>query len=260
MLRRAFALPTMATQSSRRNRVPERLKKIAFLVPRPGMTDAAFRTYWRDTHGPVVAGSPGYAAWRLRYAQNHVLGPGPIGEAFGFAGMAEFWLPGASPNEDTFAATPIYRDRIRVDELNFIDMGRTISMTAREEVVKPGSGAAKLVVLSARAQGLAAKDLRARYSQLARQALGQQGFGRHVAAWTASHVVEGTYRLPGGRAAEAIAVDCIEEFWFASPGDLDQAFASENWQHEVGPAMAALFGTRQSFTAEEIVFFDVLGT
>jgi len=238
----------------------ERLKKIAFLVPKPGMTETAFRQYWRETHGPLVAGSPGYAAWRLRYAQNHVLGRGPVGEAFDFAGMAEFWLPGTAPNEDNFAATPIYRDRIRVDELNFIDMDRTISMTAREEVVKPGSGAVKLVVLSARAQGLVAEDFRSRYSQRARQALSAGGFGRHVAGWTASHVVEGTYRLPGGRAADALAVDCVEEFWFASPRDLDQAFASDVWRREIGPAMTALFGARKSFAAEEIVFFDVLET
>ena len=61
-------------------------KKIAFLVPRAGMTTAAFQAYWAGTHGPTVAGSPGYGQWRLRYVQNHVLGAGPVGGPFGFAG------------------------------------------------------------------------------------------------------------------------------------------------------------------------------
>ena len=58
----------------------EQYKKIAFLAPRPGLGDPAFRRYWRETHGPLVATSPGYAAYRQRYVQNHLIGPGPTGQ------------------------------------------------------------------------------------------------------------------------------------------------------------------------------------
>ncbi len=73
-------------------------KKVAFLARRPDLSDDAFGSYWRQIHGPLVASSPGYAAYRHRYVQNHVLAPGPVGDGFAFAGMAEFWLPG--DNED----------------------------------------------------------------------------------------------------------------------------------------------------------------
>ena len=236
------------------------LKKIAFLTSRPGMSDPDFRTYWRGTHGPVVAGSPGYGAWRLRYVQNHVVEAGPVGSPFGFAGMAEFWLPGASPNEDTFSQTPIYRDRIRVDEVNFIDMDRTISMTATEQVVKAGSGKAKLVVLSKHARGGAAGGIERAYADHAAAALACPGFGDRVMGWTASHVVPGTFRLPGARSADALEVDCVEEVWFSDAAALDAAFASEAFRTAVAPARVELFdpAATSSFKAEEIVFFDVL--
>lgn len=231
------------------------LKKIAFLVPRPGMVDAEFRAYWRGTHGPLVAASPGYGAWRLRYAQNHVVERGPVGDAFAFAGMAEFWLPGDSPNEDTYAGTPIYRDRIRVDELNFIDMDRTVSMSAHEQVFKEGRGATKLVVLTSRAPGIAAEAFALEYGQrYALPLLADPAVGSRILGWEGGFVIPGTFRLPGARPVDGFAVDCVEEMWFASPDDAALVMAHARGLHG---AARPLFGVRQSFFAEEIVFFDL---
>ena len=226
-----------------------KLKKIAFLVAKAGMSDAEFRAYWRGIHGPVVAGSPGYGAWRLRYAQNHVLGRGPVGEPFGFAGMAEFWLPGTSPNEDVYAQTSIYQDRVRVDELNFIDMDRTVSMSAHERIVRPGRGPVKVVVLSARAPGLSCEAFADGYgTAYADPVLADPALSRRITGWEADLVIPGSYRLPGARPIDGPAVDCVEELWFASREDA-KAVLGPMTRH-------TLFGARQSFFAEEIVFFD----
>lgn len=236
-----------------------RYKKIAFLVPRPGLDTAAFQAYWVGTHGPTVAGSPGYGQWRQRYVQNHVLGAGPVGQPFGFAGMAMFWLPGDSPNEDAFSSTAIYRDRIAVDERRFIDMERTVSMAAIEDIVQPGSGPAKLVILSRRAPGVDATVLRRRYAaEFVAAARLAPGFAQQLAGWRVNHVVEGSFRLPGARPAEALAVDLIEEMWFASAAALQAAFASADYAQHVAPVAARLFaaGGRQSFVAREAMFFD----
>ncbi len=222
-----------------------KLKKIAFLVAKAGMSVAEFRSYWRGTHGPVVASSPGYGAWRLRYAQNHVLGRGPVGEPFGFAGMAEFWLPGNSPNEDAYAQTSIYQDRVRVDELNFIDMDRTVSMSAHERIIKLGRGPVKVVVLSARVPGLSCEAFADGYGM----AYADPALFRRIAGWEAGLVIPGSYRLPGARPVDGPAVDCVEEFWFASREDAG-AVLGRMTRH-------LLFGARQSFFAEEIIFFDV---
>ncbi len=232
-------------------------KKIAFLAPRTGMADAAFRQYWREVHGPLVAASPGYEAYRHRYVQNHILAAGPLGGAVAFSGMAEFWLPG--DNEDEFATTAIYRNRIRIDEMRFIDMDNTVSMSAVESIFKPGRGPVKLVVLSVRRPGLALADFHNAVSSAYRLAmLSAPGVGDRILGWTANRVVEGSCRLPGGRMTGALPIDCIEEMWFSSYADAFAAFASDGYFQAVRPIAQQLFSAEgcQSFLAEELVFFD----
>lgn len=235
----------------------EQFKKIAFLAPKPGMTDEAFRRYWREVHGPLVAASPGYEAYRQRYVQNHIVAAGPLGGSVAFAGMAEFWLP--RDNEDDFAATPIYRDRIRVDEMSFIDMDNTVSMSAVETIVKPGHGNAKLVVLSRRLPGLALADFhRAVSSAYVPAVLGAPEVGGRIRGWSVNRVVEGSFRLPGGRMTGALPIDCIEEIWFSSYAEANAAFSSEGYVQAVRPLAQQVFCAQgwQSFLAEELVFFD----
>lgn len=200
-------------------------KKIAFLVPRPGSTREEFSSYWSGVHGPTVAGSPDYARYRSRYLQNHFQGE-PFGEPFAYAGMAEFWLPG--DNEDEFAATATYRDTIKPDEERFIDMERTISMTAAEHVVVPGRGPVKLVVI--RRSEPAAPDI---------------ATGRvPVLGAVLNEVVVGSSRLPGARPVDD-PIRRIDEFWFASEPDALRAATA-----------LPTSGDWSAFVATEHLFFD----
>ena len=235
----------------------QQLKKLAFLTPKPGTTDQAFVRHWREVHGPIVALTPGYAHWRWRYVQNHVRGPGPVGTDFSYRGMAAFWLPGDCPNEDEFSATPLYRERIRLDEMNFIDMDRTVSMTAAEHVIRPGTGGLKVVIVSRRAAGVAADDFARRYAtDYVNAVLSSTACDRVICGWSVNHVLDGSFRLPGGRPAAA-PVDCIEEVWFGSDEDITHAFDAITSSGAIQRASTALFAPdRSSFQAEELVFFD----
>jgi len=235
----------------------EQFKKIAFLAPRPGLDDQAFRRYWLETHGPLVAASPGYASYRQRYVQNHILAPGPVGIRFAFAGMAEFWLPG--DNEDIFASTSIYRDRIRVDEIKFIDMQGTVSLTALENVVKTGRGRAKLVVLAGRKGELSLSEFhRQLATDYALSALRVPGLDQRLRGWRVDHVVEGSFRLPGARPVTALQIDCIQSFWFDSGAEMDAAFVCLGDAVRAGEVHDDIFSAANSwsFQAEERVFFD----
>lgn len=226
----------------------DRLKKIAFLVRRPDLSHEQFTRHWREQHGPLVARSPGYERYRLGYAQNHVLGTTPIGRPFPWSGMAEFWLPGEAPNEEDFSSTPIYRDRIAVDERLFIDMAATVSMAATETQVVDGQGPAKVVIAAVGAAG----DPSSGGPAFADDALSRcADLGRPVAGWTVNDVLPGTSRLPGARPLADLGIGAIHEVWFAS--DADRAAA-------MGPLSEAAAGRLDperttSFLAEQIVFF-----
>jgi hypothetical protein len=223
------------------------LKKIAFLVRRPDLTDAGFRVYWRETHGPVVAQSPGYERYRLGYRQNHVQGPTPIGTPFPWSGMAEFWLPGDSPNEDEYATTTIYRDRVAVDERHFIDMDRTISSTAHENRVLDGDGPAKLVIVAVPASDALEPHL------LAYDALDTVGgLHRLVSGWTVNTILPGSFRLPGALDVPDLGIDAVHELWFPDVAARAAAAAL------LAPALAQRLDPARtsSFFAEEIVFFE----
>ncbi len=219
-----------------------RMKKIAFLVPRPGLELAAFYRHWRGTHGPTVANAPGYATYRSRYAQNHRLGDGPVGGSFPYPGAAIFHLPGDGSNEAAFSASPTYREHIRVEELNFIDMDRTVAIAAREVVVRPGTGPAKLLIAGRRRAGLPQAEF---IAWLAAARAAELSAARGLVL---NDVIAGSLSLPGARPAEAQAVDCVEEIWFASAADIVVAADLDLSPYDRTSVV--------SFLAEEIVFFD----
>lgn len=262
------AMPCMAAQRVQNRVMADRpqFKKIAFLAPRTGMAPHEFSTYWREVHGPTVANAPGYAAYRTCYAQNHWVGDGPVGGHFPHPGIAVFHLPGDGSNEQAFAASPTYRDHIRIDELNFIDMDRTLSMTAIENVIRPsrgavpGSGAVKVVILGACRAGLDRATFDRRLHDICTDALvTARPFADHLQGWTLNHIIAGSFQLPGARAAEASTLACMQELWFASAQARDQAFGSSAYRDHLGPALQDLFADSPlySFQAREIVFFDL---
>lgn len=235
-------------------------KKIAFLVPRADLSLPAFYRYWRGTHGPTVASAPHYAAYRSRYAQNHRLGDGPVGGRFPYPGAAIFHLPGDGGHEAAFSQSATYRDHIRVDELNFIDMDRTVAMAATERVVWPvtGTGLAKLLIVGRRRDGLSRAAFEERLTGAYARALqAAPDFAGRLRGWVLNHIVEGSFSLPGARPGGAESIDCIEELWFETEAGLADAFSCAGYREHLAPVSRDLYAADlMSFRAEEIVFFD----
>lgn len=172
------------------------LKKIALLKPHKALSREQFDHYWREVHGPLVSRSPGYLRYRLRYVQNQCLTIDPQGLPAPWAGVAEFWLP--ADNEDEFAKTPIYRERIRPDEARFIDFDGTVSMTAHETIIVRGRGAYKLWLVSA--PGAVSWDAQACSQALLSssvRALESKSALSLVNGWEVNRVLAGSFRQPG---------------------------------------------------------------
>lgn len=130
-------------------------------------------------------------------------------------------------------------------------------MTATEQIARPGKAAVKLIVVSQRAEGLAQSAFRDAIADRIAGALATAAFRAQLRGWTLNHLVEGSFRRPGARPTDPVAIDCVQELWFDSMDTASAALTSVSGQ----PAPlfdAELFCRRtlSCFFAEEIVFFD----
>lgn len=118
--------------------------KLTFCLHRlPHLTRVAFQTYWRDTHGPLVASVRGVLRIR-RYVQTHSM-PEEMeaelrrvrGGPPGYDGVAELWWD--SMDDLAFTANDSAAiDAARMlleDERKFIDLPRSPLYWGEEHVV-----------------------------------------------------------------------------------------------------------------------------
>jgi len=109
---------------------------------RPDLELEAFRAYWRDVHGPIVAAIPGIR----RYVQSHPLLGGYKKGPLAFDGLAEIWVDDKDALR-AMATTPEFA-AAKADEPNFIDTDRLVELVVDDVVLKQGPEAPfKSVVL-----------------------------------------------------------------------------------------------------------------
>ncbi len=108
--------------------------KLTFCLHRlPNTTRAEFQKYWREVHGPMVAGNKEALGVR-RYIQTHTLAEGSVpavdnikGVPDQYDGVAELWYDSREAYEATMT-TPEGKTAGRAlyeDGLKFIDMARS---------------------------------------------------------------------------------------------------------------------------------------
>jgi len=231
-------------------------KRIALLVRKPGLTQDAFIRYWREVHGPLVAATPDYGLYRLKYAQSHIVQSGPIGAPFQFEGLAAVWLPETAPID--FAQTPAYRDRIKPDEERFLDTNKTLGLSAAEQIVVSGNAAIKFIVLSRRDQRLNRREFCEHMGSVYAEAIVKAPtFGKLLRGFRLNHI-RGAAFMSGTKPSENQTVDCIQEFWFDSREDLDHAFLSRDYRDIAATHENALISptSTTSVIARELVFFE----
>lgn len=109
------------------NPIPEAaVKNIEFVNRRPGMELAAFRRYWRETHGPLAARIPPL----VRYEQNHLALDEYLHGEPPFDGLAITWFRSTADMRKG-ATTPEYA-ATRADERNFLPDGHLPIIIVRE--------------------------------------------------------------------------------------------------------------------------------
>ena len=112
------------------------IKIIVCAVRKPDWSHAQFDTYWREQHASVIKSVPEFTRHVRRYMQNHRAAEDtPFLGVGAYDGVAELWFDDMAALNAAFAE-PRYLEVIRMDELRFVDMERTVSMvTAELEVI-----------------------------------------------------------------------------------------------------------------------------
>ena len=112
------------------------VKIIVCAARKPGLSHAQFDSYWREQHAAVIKSVPEFTRHVRRYMQNHRAAEDtPFLGVGANDGVAELWFDDMAALNAAIAE-PRYLEVIRMDELRFVNMERTVSMvTAELEVI-----------------------------------------------------------------------------------------------------------------------------
>jgi uncharacterized protein (TIGR02118 family) len=201
-------------------------------------TDDAFRTHWRDSHGPLVAQLP-----TLRgYSQNLVVDRLQRGIDFArgpwdFDGFSQLRFDEAAQASAAFGNGELAA-AIRADEAHFLGGLHIVSVAQTEVIALPPKpeGLLKRISLLRRPVAQSEEDFRREWKVHAdhvRRMPGVSGYRQNVV--TARELVKGT---PCGYAE--LPIDGIVELWFENTDTLNAAFASPQGQVTMAHALTFL--------------------
>ena len=179
------------------------------LVRSDALSVGAFRDYWHGKHADIVRQMPHLH----RYVQNHILRKigADVGEpAFQVDGIPELWFRDEEAKAAAFQSHAA--KALPADEKNFIK-GITI-FAVEETVLRPGDGAAKVLLLARGAAGQLCEKLSRTLPGLKR--------------CVCNRILSSEHRP--GVWHEPSPPDLIVELRFDSEGDAEAALASDAYQ------------------------------
>lgn len=183
---------------------------------RSGMSVSDFQSYWRNTHGPIVARIPGIR----RYVQSHPRPGGYRNGELACDGVAEIWVDDKDSLR-AMSATPEFAAAKR-DEPNFIDGNRLVELLTIEAVIKDGpvaKGAVKSISLLKFKAGMDPAEAQAHWREHHGPIAAEIATLRR---YVQSHVRLGAYRK-----AQPPAYDGLPMAWFDSIDDMRLSAASD---------------------------------
>lgn len=231
---------------------------MALLMPREGLSRREFEQYWLHRHGPLVANTPGYGLYRLRYSQDHIQSQGPWGQPFGYVGLAQVLIPPTAEGSASFSETWQFRQRILPDEKKFLNRQTSVALSVDQVQVVPGNSPQKMVMLSAPARGRESGEIRQEYTDhYLPQVLGNASLAAQVCGWSVSFVTAPPISLDGIRTDVPVSIACVEEVWFKSPEAMCAA-AKELTSGHASATRRRMFleDASSSFTSSEYVLFQ----
>ena len=112
------------------------IKLIVAVKRKADMDIQNFHDYWRDTHANLIKTTPICLKYIRKYVQCHTVSEEyNVGEV-SYDGTAELWFD-SMEDKDRFFQAPEYLEKIRPDELKFLDLTKTTFFVTYEEQIIP---------------------------------------------------------------------------------------------------------------------------
>jgi uncharacterized protein (TIGR02118 family) len=214
------------------------IKISELLTRKPGMSRVEFHDYWRSVHAPLVLGIPEIKHHNRRYVQCHTQSEWfpflPPGGAL-YDGIAEIWCDSLDVAHQLFRE-PKFAELIAPDELQFLDVSKTITLVTEEPTVyeRPGApltGGVKLFELAMRRKG-ASRAGCLRYWRLEHRPLVRRSdeMLRQIRRYNQCHSVDDDVS-----GVPPMRYDGVAELWFESMAELDAAFSNQQYRDVVHP-------------------------
>jgi uncharacterized protein (TIGR02118 family) len=201
----------------------------------------AFRTYWLERHGPLVAsGIPNLRS----YWQNHVTERQQRGIDYArgpwdFDGFSQLWFDSVAQanrafNDGDFAAKLIADEAVFIGSLHIVTAQQRVVIPVPEQ---PARGALlKRISTLRRRSDVSEDDFRREWEvhgELVKQMPGVSGYRQNVIV--ERELVKGT-----ACSYDDLPIDGIVELWFETPATLEAAFASPQGQRTMAHAKTFL--------------------
>jgi uncharacterized protein (TIGR02118 family) len=197
---------------------------MGLLQKRPDLSSHAFRSYWRDSHGPLAANLPGLR----RYHQNHVVDREQRGITYtrgghDFDGFSELWFDDVPSMSAAFATEQV--QRLGEDEDRFI--GELKLITAIQHVVVPKPAGVPLIKRMSTPR---------RRADVSSEKFKSEWFDVHsflvkrlpeVKGYTQNLIFDRSHARRRPATYDELPIDGIVELWFADVDSLNAAFASD---------------------------------
>lgn len=236
------------------------VKITMLLVRKPGMSREEFQDYWLNVHGPLVMSIPEIKRHVVKYVQSHTLSdwfPFLVGNGPLYDGAAEIWCNNLEEVQAMFAE-PRVEEEVYPDELEFLNLDKTVVLVMNEHLVYQRRGAdihggVKLFEVPVRKQGLTRAQCHKHWLEVhGPMVLNSPEMMAPMRRYVQSHSLEEP--VPG---IPPMPYDGLAELWFDSKEDLLESFGDQ-YMERVHPDESnfADLDKCTAFAAREYVIYE----
>jgi uncharacterized protein (TIGR02118 family) len=212
-------------------------KRFGLIKRRADLSRAEMQHYWRNVHGPLVAGVENYWNFTERYIQNHPLeietDRVPLPQ---YDGVMETWQRERANPDLLFADTPEYRQIMLPDEFNFLDRSACISMVAEANPILEGPREGiKLLSFIKRRPDITQEQFVHHWRDIHAPLIeGPGGVASFFVRYVQHYVVPGTEKCIDGSPSPH-GFSGVLELWFRSIEDMIACFESSGYLDRLKP-------------------------